>query len=183
MEKPFIFKNCLAVVIRCYLLAGCLLSIAYADADTEQQVKISFIYNFAKFVTWPNISNADTTPLNFCVIGSQALAENIVQLHNKKVNERTIQVRRLSQEKPPPDCNIVFISESEAPHWEKKLSPLATLPVLTISTIPDFIQAGGIIGLKVLDNRVRFDINLLAAQKAGLSVNGQLSNLADEVIK
>lgn len=182
MKKPFVLKYVYYLLIGCYLLATCFLSLAYSDTDTERQVKISFIYNYAKFVQWPNISSADTTPLNFCIIGSQPLADSIAQLHNKKVNARTIQVRA-SQEQATDDCNILFISESEASRLEKKLLPLAGLPILTISTIPDFVQAGGMIGLKVIDNRVRFDINLLAAQKVGLSVDSQLSNLANEVVK
>ena len=183
MKKTFALKRCLSVIIGCQLLITGLLSIAYSDTDIERQVKISFIYNYAKFVTWPDAASDEAAPLNFCIIGSQQLADGILQLNNKKVNARTIQVHSLNQDQPTHDCNIVFVSESESSRLDKKLSPLATLPILTISTIPHFVQAGGMIGLKVLDNRVRFDINLLAVQKVGLSIDSQLSSLADEVIK
>lgn len=182
MKKKVVFNRYL-FAIRCCLLAMCLLSFpVYTETSTEQQIKISFIYNFAKFVNWPNIASA-TAPLVICVIGSQPLARNIVLLQNKKVNERPIKVHFLSQDKIVGECDILFISESETPSLEKNLLPLTGLPILTISTIPDFVQAGGMIGLKVSDNRVRFDVNLVAAQKAGLSVNSQLSNLADEVVQ
>lgn len=181
MKKNFAFKAYLFAV-KCCLLAISLLSQPYADTDTEQQIKLSFIYNFAKFVSWPNVNTANT-PLVICVIGSQPLSGKIALLQNKKVNTRSIQVHFLGQDDKTTDCNMLFISESETQHLEKSLLPIAGLPILTISTVPDFVQAGGMIGLKVLDNRVRFDVNLVAAQKAGLSVNSQLSNLADEVIQ
>jgi hypothetical protein len=181
MKKPFVFKPYL-LVLRCCLIAICLLSYAYADTNTEQQIKVSFIYNFAKFVTWPNLTSA-TTPLVICVMGSQPLSDKIALLQNKKVDTRSIQVFFLAQNKPSSHCNMLFISESETPRLEKILESIATLPTLTVSTIPDFVQTGGMIGLKVLNSRVRFDVNLLATQKAGLSLNSQLASLADEVIQ
>ena len=45
-----------------------MLSPVYADATIDQQLKLSFIYNFAKFVTFPNTNNI-TTPFVICVIG------------------------------------------------------------------------------------------------------------------
>lgn len=181
MKKNFALQLGLSCIRGC-LLVMCLLSQSHADANTEQQIKLSFIYNFAKFVTWPNVGSSNA-PFVLCVLGSQPLSSKIVLLQNKKVDARPIQVHYLSPDRHLNDCNMLFISESEAAHLEKSLLAIAGLPILTVSTIPDFVQAGGMIGLKEMNDRVRFDVNLIAAQKAGLSVNSQLSNLADEVLQ
>ena len=55
--------------------------------------------------------------------------------------------------------------------------------VLTISDQAGFVQAGGMIGLRVEDNRVRFDVNLLAAQRAGLTMSSQMLKLAGQVLR
>lgn len=183
MKKTIDFKLYSLLAIRCCLLALCLLSAAYSDTNTEDKLKTSFVYNFAKFVTWPNISSTDTKPLFICTLGSQPLIDHFSQLQGKKVNAQSIEVRSLSRGQPIRDCKILFIAESEIPLLEKTLLSLTSSPILTISTIPDFVHANGMIGLKVLDDLVRFDVNLQAVQKAGLTVNSQLSSRADEVVK
>ena len=53
--------------------------------------------------------------------------------------------------------------------------------MLTISDVPDFAAQGGMIGLKLRADRVRFDINQGASRRAGLVLSSQLLKLADEV--
>jgi hypothetical protein len=53
---------------------------------------------------------------------------------------------------------------------------------LTISDTPGFVQAGGIIELKLRAGRIRFDINQGAARQVGLKLSSQLLKLADEVL-
>lgn len=180
--NQIVFKHW-QLTLKCGLLIiGCW-SVVYADdMDVNQQIKLSFIYNFAKFVTFPNASSA-TTPFVMCVIGTQPLSSKIILLENKKVNEQPISVRLLTKNKITTDCKLLFVSESEAEHLQDILLPLANQPVLTVSTIADFTDAGGMIGLKELDNRQQFDINLMAAKKAGLAISSQLLKLADEIIQ
>ena len=181
MEKTFAFRLS-QLAFSCCLLFIFLSPAVYADSDTEQQIKVSFIYNFAKFVTWPNLSNANA-PLLICVSGSQPLSASISLLQGKKVGSHTIQVNALGKNKTMTECNMLFVSESEMPQLQEILAPLAGQPVLTVSTIAGFTQAGGMIGMKELDNRLRFDINLIAAKKANVSIASQLLQLADEVIQ
>ena len=55
--------------------------------------------------------------------------------------------------------------------------------MLTLGDIPEFAQSGGMIGLKIEDSRVRFDVNLGAAQRAGLTLNSQMLKLAGQVVR
>jgi hypothetical protein len=54
-------------------------------------------------------------------------------------------------------------------------------PVLTIGETDRFLEAGGIILLKVVDRRVRFEVSTANAQKAGLRISAQLLGLAAAV--
>jgi hypothetical protein len=60
---------------------------------------------------------------------------------------------------------------------------LGSLPVLTVGDVSEFAQAGGMIGMRIEDNRVRFDVNLAAAQRAGLTLNSQMLKLAGQVLR
>src|SRR5690349_8238567 len=55
----------------------------------ELQVKAAILFNFAKFIEWPESAAASAPPMNFCVLGSQDFYAMLVQiLQGKSVNGR-----------------------------------------------------------------------------------------------
>ncbi|MDX1696889.1 MAG: YfiR family protein, partial [Thiohalobacterales bacterium] len=64
---------------------------------------------------------------------------------------------------------------------DEVLDSLGGMPVLTVSDIESFTTRGGIIRLRMIDNRVRFDINTAVAGNAGLSISSKLLSLATSV--
>jgi len=54
--------------------------------------------------------------------------------------------------------------------------------VLTIGESPEFIGLGGIINFVLEDEKVRFEINVAAADKAQLKIRSQLLRLAKKVV-
>ena len=61
------------------------------------------------------------------------------------------------------------------------LNAVAGKAMLTVSEMPGFLAAGGMILLKDVDNRLRFDMNLPAVQQADLRVGTDALELADSV--
>jgi hypothetical protein len=47
--------------------------------------------------------------------------------------------------------------------------------------MPNFTANGGMIQFVVRDNKVRFEVNLRAAEKAGLSLSSQLLKVATDI--
>ena len=72
--------------------------------------------------------------------------------------------------------------KSESGSMGRILAAADGKPILTVSDLPDFALAGGMIGLKIVDNHVRFDINARIARKVGLQLSAQLLRLADLVV-
>jgi len=155
----------------------------FADNTKEDQVKASYIYNFAKFITWPAATiTPDIMPFYICTEGARLLSGNILLLQDRPLNGHKIAIRSFAEVTEPSQCSILYIGDSEQHPLAELLRQVSPLPVLTISDLPDFAENGGMIGMKVLDNRVRFDINLGAAQKAKLEISSQLLKLALQVI-
>jgi hypothetical protein len=73
---------------------------------------------------------------------------------------------------------LVFISEISSEQLGATLALLHRLPVLTVSDMHGFTELGGIIEFRIIDNKVRFDINLNAAESAGLTISSKLLSLA-----
>lgn len=152
----------------------------------EEKIKISYLYNFAKFIKWPADFHPEKTGTHFsiCTVGTSPISLSLPALENRLINGRPIEIQDAFTLLGEGNvCEMVYIGISEQNHYPLVLAQIARSPTLTVSDIPGFIHKGGMIGLMVRGHRVRFVINLKAIQAAGLSANSQLLNLAVEVIR
>jgi YfiR/HmsC-like len=148
-----------------------------AADDAEARLKVAFLFNFAKFVTWPEPEFSAQPTITICISGESALGDALNGLKGKTAQGRDVVVKRDVKLEQLPFCHIAFIGGSEKDHIAKILSG-AGKGVLTVSDIPAFVDAGGVIGLSVSDNKVGFDVNLEAAQQADLKISAQLLKVA-----
>lgn len=163
------------------LLAGwlsCSPAMCADEHETELQVKAAFLYNFANFVSWPNPIG---DRFRLCVIGSNPFGEHLDPLIGRSVHDSILVIDQYDSADDLHDCHLAYISPSLQPNLAQVLVKLAGQPILTVSDIAAFTDAGGMIGLKVFDNNVRFDINTEAADTAGLSISSKLLSLSSPV--
>jgi hypothetical protein len=71
-------------------------------------------------------------------------------------------------------CNLLFISAAEERRTPEILAGLKKTNTLTVSEIPGFAQAGGMINFSIQENKVKLELNLDATSRAGLKVNSKL---------
>ena len=151
-----------------------------ASAPTEYQVKAAYLYNFGKFVQWPaNATAGNSNSFPICVLGQdpfgKALDSAIV---GESINGKNVVARRIAKTEEAANCRVLFISSSESSGLGRILSALDDASLLTVSDMPDFAQRGGMIHLLLQDQRVRFEVNLDAATRVGLTLSSQLLKLA-----
>ena len=77
---------------------------------------------------------------------------------------------------------VVFIAASEQRRLNAVLRALSHQPVLTVSDIDGFVEAGGGIGLVTEDDRIRFDINRATLARDQLTLSAQLLKLARRLV-
>jgi hypothetical protein len=144
----------------------------------EYEVKAVYLYNFGRFVQWPDSATKDES-FAVCVLGSDpfgAILDSTVA--NETIDNRKLLARRIAKPSDAAGCRILYISSSEAPRIEAILAALQNSSVLTVSDMPGFITYGGMIQFVLTENKVRFQVNLAAADKAGLTLSSQLLKVA-----
>jgi hypothetical protein len=146
-------------------------------------VQPAFLYNFAKFVTWPaQAFPANNAPVVFCVAGVDPFQELLdATTKERKVEGRQIEIRRLTADAPLAGCHLVFSSETDGARVAHVLQRAAGAGALTVGEAEDFLPRGGMIRLLVEEGKVRFDISTRSADRAGLKVSSQLLKLARSV--
>ncbi len=153
------------------------------EAPTEYQVKAAFLFNFVKFIEWPEESFRENGGrIRLCVLGEDPFGPELERIvAGKSVNGRTLEVVRVNQAERASHCHVLFVGATQTGALRKTMAELRREPVLTVGESPEFIRQGGAIRLFLLDNRVRFDINLEAAEQAGLKISSKLLALAQSV--
>ena len=155
--------------------------VAHAQ-PTEYQLKAVFLLNFARYVEWPAESLRNTGRIELCVLGRDPFGEALEAIAGKQAQDREVSVRLLAMPQQAAECQLLFLAGSEERRMHAALRELASLPVLTVSDIDGFADAGGGIGFATVDDRVRFDINAAALQQASLKASAQLMRIARRVI-
>ncbi|MCZ6446821.1 MAG: YfiR family protein [Alphaproteobacteria bacterium] len=153
-----------------------------AKASREYLLKAAFLYNFAKFTSWPteSISGAGK-PVRLCILGKDPFGAALESIEGKNIQQRPLVTIRIARVSDAEGCQIIFIASSEEVRLRGILSGLRELPILTIAEMSNFARVGGIIGLKTVEDRIRFDINVDAAKEADLKFSYKLLQLADIV--
>ncbi|HUD73030.1 MAG TPA: YfiR family protein [Dongiaceae bacterium] len=146
--------------------------------DIEYQIKASFVYTVAKFVDWPSGAFASpTAPLTLGVIGDDAISAAIAEaLKGKRVHERALVVRHLPDARSAADCQILYVDRGSATHPEI-LAQVQGPGILTVGEADGFARKGGILGLTLDQSLVQFEVNIAAAQRAGLVISSKILRL------
>jgi hypothetical protein len=155
-----------------------------ADGPSEYAVKAAFIYNFAKFVEWPTESSVQDSPFVIGILGQDPFGGALDEIvSGKTVRDKRITVKRFTKIEDAMSSSILFISNSEKENMGQIIKRLDGAPVLTVSDLERFAEHGGMVELMIDQNRVRFAINVAAAEQARLKPSSQLLKLAKIVTK
>ena len=180
-------------------------------AQKEHEIKAAFIYNFLKFIDWPEdtadkektVAESDKkngTVITLGIIGEKEYFSAFKVSQGKKVKDKKIQVVYLSEKdinakypKSLKNCTVLFFhaqhdkkrgkDESYQYDLKKILALIKGKSVLTIGETKGFLEQGGMINFVVAEKKIRFEINLVALEQAKLKARAQLLKLAKRVVQ
>jgi uncharacterized protein DUF4154 len=148
-----------------------------ADVGSDVAVKAAFLYNFAKFTEWPALPSG--APIVVCILGDDRIAAALVEtVRGQNISGHALEVWRPQDASKWPSCHLLFVPDAETRRSAGNLDGIKMLPVLSVSDGKGFSQSGGIIELYVEGGRMRFTINLDAAERSGLRLSSRLLGLA-----
>jgi YfiR/HmsC-like len=158
--------------------------VADESPSSEYQSKARFLSKFPSFVEWPaEAFSSPQAPFLICVYGDYSFGTALAEITgNQQVGGRRITLRWVLKQEQLRACQIVFISRSEAKHYEKVLGALRDSTALTVGETPEFLAAGGAVAFTFQRDILRFELNLASSQHAHLKMSSRLLDLAQRVI-
>jgi hypothetical protein len=158
------------------------LALAEPQGVGEYKVKAAFLYNFTKFVEWPDRAFPDAAaPFVVAVLGDDPFGDALDVLKGKTAQGRPIVVRRAASLDALGHFHLLFIASSEKSRLWSVLPAAEAMHALTVGDAPRFLSQGGIIQLVRDGDRIGFEVNLDASGRAGLKISSKLLGLAKAV--
>lgn len=149
---------------------------------SDTRLKAALVSKFPQFVDWPRDPASNHPPLAVCVAAPDPFGADLDDLlEGVVINGRPTIVRRVEREQDVAGCQVLYLPARPDHHPHDLLHAAVAKPILTISDDGSFLDDGGIIQLRLVSGRLRFDVDAGAARRAGLRISSQLLQLAMNV--
>ena len=165
-------------LIGCALICG-----SSAFAQSQEQIKAAFLFNFARYVEWPETAfDGPEAPVRICMVRARVFADLVSRsVSGKSVGIRSVAVEDRSNPERSGGCHILYIGDDLGPPGSDAGSGLGGGHVFTVGDREGFAAQGGIANFIRVGNKIRFEINPNAAKRAGLKISSRLLRLAKVV--
>jgi hypothetical protein len=149
------------------------------------KLKIAYIYNFTRYVTWPPQSFSDPhAPFVIGILGSDPFGAAIDALaKSKKVDGRTIVIKRFGNASEYTPCHILFVAGSGMlPIHDESLQLAKNTSVLLIGETSAFTGRGATVSFyDDVNGTIGFNINIDSTKRQNLTFQAPVLKLANVV--
>jgi len=151
---------------------------AEAGRYSEPAVKAVFLYRFTGFVDWPAAAMRGSE-FEIGVLGADAVAEALARvLLEHRVKGLPARVRRIRDAREIGHAQLLYVGPDASAQVPAIVQATRDAPVLVVSDTSDGLEQGSAINFLLLDQRVRFEVSLPAANRAGLHISSELLAVA-----
>ena len=159
-------------------LAAFLLAVSVAgfgQLRDERAVRAAYVFNLTKYVEWPG----GGSELVIGFEGNRPTGEILQKLLDGKTSDsRLIRVLLFPSKDELKRCNVLYVTETEGKKTQALLEGLDNRNMLTVGESAEFAKAGGMVSLVKAGDQIQIQVNVEAAQRAGIKISSRLLNLA-----
>jgi len=168
---------CVAMLL---LWAGVDAARPQAPVFSADAVKAAFLYRFATYVEWP--TEGPAKPLVIAVAGAEDVGAHLDELLPRvTLRGSTPEVRRISRASELDGVHILYIGPKALARTRALRTAALTLPILIVTNDKEGLEAGAVINFFESDRNLRFEISLIAADRARLKIDSALLSVAARV--
>jgi hypothetical protein len=160
------------------LVGLCIMIVSFQSAWAQKEKYHSiFIYNFSKYVKWPDAQNSGKFVIG--VLGTSAIHKALKSMAAvKQVNGMSIEIKQFSSVAEISDCHILYVTATESGLLDQVLSKTISKPILIVTDNPGLARKGAAINFVEVEGKIRFELNKKNAEEKGLKVASTLASLA-----
>ncbi|HEY4616840.1 MAG TPA: YfiR family protein [Flavobacterium sp.] len=150
------------------LIGGVKLSAQEEAAGKDYALKADFLYRFVDYVYWKNYSKDQT--FKIAILERSPITASLL----KTTKNKKIEIKEYKSLKEIGSCHILFIPYNCTVPIEKILSHFSGKPVLIVTEQNGFGKKGAHMNFVMIENKLKFEVNLKAINKAGIGISSFL---------
>jgi len=148
-----------------------------AQERPPHEIHAAMLYNFIKYVQWPNEGEAGEFIVG--VIGDDNVFNTLKQWYDgKPKGSKKYVIKKLDSPAETSDCQVVYVGKSKNRDFDSIKSSTAGKSILTITDGNGLGQKGSCINFKVVDGKLKFELNQATVNASNLKISSQLSSMA-----
>ncbi|HYG03703.1 MAG TPA: YfiR family protein [Chryseosolibacter sp.] len=150
---------------------------AAAQERPTHEIHSAMLYNFIKYVQWPN----EGEPGQFIVgvIGDDDVFKTLQSWYDgKPKGTKKYLIKKLGSPAEASDCQVVYVGRSKSRDFDEIKTSTSGKSVLTITDGNGLGQKGSCINFKVINGKLKFELNQGVVNTANLKVSSQLTSMA-----
>jgi len=151
-----------------------------ASAQQEKpiyEIHAQMMFNFIKYIQWPNEAEAGDFVVG--VMGDDEILATLKGWYDGKAKgAKKYVIKKLATADEAATCAVVYLGKSKNKEFENIKTASAGKPVLTITDSFNLGQKGSCINFKVIDGKLKFEMNQASITSSSLKVSSALSSMA-----
>ncbi len=161
---------------------------AAPPAVSEYELQAVYLYNFLRFVSWPQAKGEVSGVKVIAVVGHSPIEAALKQLQAKLARSgkgSSLVVTFHGAYRAGMnlrDCHLLYVADSEKNNFPQIIASLGRASVLTVAEGKSFLSAGGMIALLRQDNSLRWAINRRPFIGTGLQLRAKLLEMAVNIV-
>ena len=150
---------------------------AQTARETATGVKVGYIYNFLRYVSWPQEALGEKDPLVVAIVDDRELATELSRaVADRTLDGRPLAVRRALDAAGARGAHVVFVAGNSDSRL-REISAAAG-PVLIITEADKALDHGSVINFVEMGGRIRFEVSVVAAQQRRLAISSRMLAVA-----
>ncbi len=145
--------------------------------DTNARIKSVFIYNFTRYIEWPETARGGNFIINVFGSNTALVAELNNMAKTKTVGTQKIEIRNTTSLDAVGSSHILFVCGDNTTPFSEILNKVKGKNVLIVTEKPGFARQGSAINFVIVQNKQKFELNKNNAEKYNLKVSTTLVQL------
>ncbi len=161
------------------VLALLLVTISFVQGQERptHEIHAAMLFNFVKYVQWPNETEAGDFVVG--VIGDENVFSTLQKWYDGKTKgSKKYVIRKLGSAEEAGDCQVVYVGKSKNRDFDTVKASTIGKSILTITDGNGLGQKGSCINFKVIDGKLKFELNQATVNASNLKISSQLSSMA-----
>jgi hypothetical protein len=148
---------------------------AWEQSRDERAVRAAYVFNLTQYVAWP----APSRELDVAFLGDAGTGDVMAAMLGGRTSAgKSIRVALSPSDDEVRNARVLYVAAARREDVRRALDKVQGRSVLTVGETDEFVREGGMVALVNTGDHIQIEVNLEAAQRAGIRISSRVLNLA-----